>query len=89
MITGVEENCCVRVEELIAVHDYKNNDKDSQRVYKLNEIAMASTDYIPPVPPRPSWFWYDGSILDFEVDEWRNSLATDRNKFTGYDKIRP
>lgn len=84
MITGMEENCCVPPEELIAVHGYKNNDKDAERFFKLHEMAVASKDYIPPVPPKPSWFWYDEDLLDFEVDEWRNSLAVNRNRFTGY-----
>lgn len=74
-ITGVEKNCCVPEEEVIAAHVYKDDERDDVEFYKLHEKALASRYHVPSIPPRPSWFWYDEDMLDFEVDEMRNSLA--------------
>lgn len=86
MITGTQENCCVPEEEIIAAHQYKK-EKDDVHFYNLHEKALASRNHTYSVPPKPSWFWYDEDRLDFEVDEWRNSLdpeTTGSKGFQGY-----
>lgn len=88
-IVGTEENCCVPKEEVIAVHGYKRIG-DDEEFYKLHAQALASRNHVAPIPPKPSSFWYDKELLDFEVDEWHNSLAAAETaaKFTGYTARR-
>jgi hypothetical protein len=85
---GVETNCCVP--EVIAAHGYGNDARDDEEFYKLHEMALRTRnithDIHASIPPKPSWFLYDKEALDFEVDEWRNSLVAPsyRTKWRGY-----
>jgi len=83
-ITGTEENCCVPEQEIIAAHQYKL-EKDDYRFYELHEKALASQNHTPSVPPKPSWFLYDKDALDFEVDEWTNSLDPQTRGSKGFE----
>lgn len=84
-ITGNKKECCAPRNEIIAIHGYKGEAKDDEKWNELQEYASTSTGS-DRVPPEPSAFLYDKDLLDFEVDEYRNSLPY-KDKFpafTGY-----